>query len=136
MEAGTSDVTTCTCGVQPSDGVAATWQTPDEANGCGIVGLRLFNLIPPFDDCMFFFVFFFLKAWEMVQCRVYTEGKSFVLRRSDGVDTATEAAGDDLTPLRSSPAATLLPVSSSAAFDPAKSEKKNFFRDKICSTAT
>lgn len=75
VEAGTSDVTTCTCGVQPPDGAAATWQTPDEANGCGIVGLRLFNLIPPFDDCMVFFLFFFLKAWEMVQCRVYTEGK-------------------------------------------------------------
>lgn len=56
------------------------------------------------------YYFFFLKAWEMVQCRVYTESKSFILHRSDGVDTAAEAACDNLTPLRSSPAP-LLPVS-------------------------
>lgn len=43
--------------VWPSDGAAATWQIPDEANGFGIVGLRLFNLIPPFDDCMLLFFF-------------------------------------------------------------------------------
>lgn len=57
---------------QPSDGAAATWQIPDEANVFGIVGLRLFNLIPPFDDGKGFFFFFdFLKAWEIVQRRVY-----------------------------------------------------------------
>lgn len=43
--------------VWPFDGAAATWQIPDEANGFGIVGLRLFNLIPPFDDCMLLFFF-------------------------------------------------------------------------------
>lgn len=110
MEAATSDGTTCACGVQPSDGVAATWQIPDEANGFGIVGLRLFNLIPPFVDSMLFILFFSLKAWEMVRCSVYTEGKSFVLRGSDGADTAAEAACDDLTPLRSPPAAPVLLV--------------------------
>lgn len=44
-------------GVQLPDGTAAFWQIPDDANGFGIVGLRLFNLIPPFDDWMFFFSF-------------------------------------------------------------------------------
>lgn len=78
---------------QPSDGPAAAWQIPDEANVFGIAGLRLFNLIPPFDDCKGFF-FYFLKAWEIVQRRVYAEGKSLSLC----------ARADTCTPLLCDPA--------------------------------
>lgn len=87
MGAGTSDITTRAGDSQPSDGAAATWQIPDEANGFWSAGLRLFNLIPPFDDCRRFGFFFPLKSWEKVPRSVCTEGKRFILRGFDGLDS-------------------------------------------------
>lgn len=136
VEAGTSEVTTCTCGVQPSDGAAATWQTPDEANGCGIVGLRLFNLIPPSDDCKFFFCFFSWRPgkWfsaeftQKAKVSFYVDATGWTLLQKLPVMILRLSARPPLHLCFLSVRAPRLILQ--------KVGKKNFFRDKICSTTT